>query len=136
MRIIFADTFYWAALLNPRDEWHQPVIDFNKTLDSVVFVTTEEVLTEFLNFFSAYDFRMRQGAFQRVQDILNNYSVQVLRQSHDTFLTGIEFYGQRSDKEYSLTDCISMRTMQQQGLTEVLTHDRHFSQEGFTILFL
>lgn len=127
MRIIFADTFYWAALLNPRDEWHQLVIDFNKTLDSVVFVTTDEVLTKFLNFFSAYNFRMRQGAFQRVLDILSNDSVQVLRQSHDTFLTGIEFYGQRSDKGYSLTDCISMRTMQQQGLTEVLTHDRHFS---------
>jgi uncharacterized protein len=135
MRTIFADTFYWAALLNPRDEWHQSVIDFNQTLDAVVFVTTEEVLTEFLNFFSAYDFRMRQGAFQRVRDILNSDSVQILRQSHDTFLTGIELYGQRSDKEYSLTDCISMRTMQQQGLIEVLTHDKHFSQEGFTILF-
>ena len=31
-------------------------------------------------------------------------------------------------------DCISMDTMRQMGLTEVLTNDHHFTQEGFTIL--
>jgi len=42
---------------------------------------------------------------------------------------------ERRDKGYSLTDCIPMQTMRQQGLTEVLTHDRHFEQEGFRALF-
>jgi uncharacterized protein len=41
----------------------------------------------------------------------------------------------RPDKEYSLTDCISMVTMRQEGITEILTHDNHFTQEGLTILF-
>ena len=36
---------------------------------------------------------------------------------------------------YSLVDCISMQTMRQQGLTEALTNDRHFEQEGFRALF-
>jgi len=44
-------------------------------------------------------------------------------------------YEQRPDKEYSLTDCISMQVMKAMGITEVLTHDRHFVQEGFIILF-
>jgi uncharacterized protein len=135
MRTLFADTFYWAAMLHPRDDWHQRVREFNKTLNTVRLVTTEEVLSEFLNFFSAYDLRMRQGAFHRVQDILNSDSVQVIRQSHESFLLGIELYGQRPDKEFSLTDCVSMQTMRQLKLTEILTHDKHFSQEGFTILF-
>ena len=34
-------------------------------------------------------------------------------------------------KEYSLTDS-SMETMRQEGITEALTHDNHFTQEGFT----
>jgi predicted nucleic acid-binding protein len=42
---------------------------------------------------------------------------------------------QRSDKGYSLTDCISMIIMRQMGIAEVLTHDKHFTQEGFSILF-
>jgi len=39
------------------------------------------------------------------------------------------------DKGYSLTDCISMNTMRAEGLTEILTNDVHFTQEGFRALF-
>lgn len=135
MRRIFVDTFYWAAFFNPRNEWHSTVKSFSKSLVSVRLVTTDEVLTEFLNFFSAYDTKIRQVAIQRVQDILQNDYVEIVPQSHDTFLAGLELYKQRADKEYSLTYCISMQTMKQLGITEVLTHDQHFTQEGFTILF-
>lgn len=134
MRTIFADTFYWAALFNPRDEWHLTVKSFSKNLVLVDLITTDEVLTEFLNFFSAYDIKIRQSAIQ-IQNILQNDFAQVIPQSHNTFLAGIELYRQRADKEYSLTDCISMQTMKQLGITEVLTYDKHFTQEGFNILF-
>ena len=40
----------------------------------------------------------------------------------------------RTDKDYSLIDCISMNACRQEGITEVLTNDHHFSQEGFTVL--
>ena len=48
---------------------------------------------------------------------------------------GLALYAARPDKGYSLTDCISMATMRKKGLTEVLTNDRHFEQEGFRALF-
>ena len=89
---------YWAALLNPRDEWHSSVKSFSKKLISVSLVTTDEVLTEFLNFFSAYDTKMRQGAIQRVRDILQNDYIQVIPQTHETFLIGLELYRERTDK--------------------------------------
>ena len=47
----------------------------------------------------------------------------------------LTLYEARPDKEYSLTDCIAMQTMRREGLTEVLTNDHHFTQEGFSILF-
>jgi uncharacterized protein len=43
-------------------------------------------------------------------------------------------YEKRPDKGYSFTDCISMIVMRQMNITEVLTGDPHFQQEGFTIL--
>ncbi len=55
-------------------------------------------------------------------------------QSHQTFLDGLALYKARPDKGYSLTDCISMEAMRQEGITEILTHDGHFTQEGFVIL--
>jgi predicted nucleic acid-binding protein len=135
MRTLFADAFYWIALLNRRDQWHQNVRDLNRTLSSVQFVTTDEILTEFLNFFSGYEPRMRQNAWLRVQNVLDNNRVQVIPASRDNFLLGLTLYSQRLDKGYSLTDCISMQTMTQLGIREVLTNDKHFSQEGFVILF-
>jgi predicted nucleic acid-binding protein len=58
----------------------------------------------------------------------------VIEHSHETFLAGLELYEARPDKGYSLTDCISMNLMRERGINEVLTHDHHFEQEGFTIL--
>jgi predicted nucleic acid-binding protein len=43
-------------------------------------------------------------------------------------------YEQRHDKGYSLVDCTSMTTMRRQGISEVLTNDHHFTQEGFEIV--
>jgi predicted nucleic acid-binding protein len=51
-----------------------------------------------------------------------------------SFLSGLALYEARPDKEYSLTDCISMNAMRAAGITEVLTDDDHFTQEGFTKL--
>ena len=55
-------------------------------------------------------------------------------QSHQTFLDGLALYKRRPDKGYSLTDCISMEALREEGITEILTHDNHFTQEGFVIL--
>ena len=51
------------------------------------------------------------------------------------FLSGFDLYASRPDKGYSHTDCISMQTMRREGLTQALTNDRHFEQEGFRALF-
>ena len=62
-------------------------------------------------------------------------AVEVIEQTHTSFIQGLQLYKERLDKGYSLTDCVSMQTMRQLGITEVLTHDKHFTQEGF-MLFL
>ena len=77
--------------------------------------------------------RRRAALFTR--RVLTDPSITVFPQTHASFLEGLDLYESRPDKEYSLTDCISMQTMRRAGLTEVLTNDRHFTQEGFHILF-
>ena len=48
MRRVFADTFYWIALANPSDQWHQAARNPELELGDAEIVTTEEVLTELL----------------------------------------------------------------------------------------
>jgi predicted nucleic acid-binding protein len=135
MRRFFADTFYWIALFSPKDDWHERVLAFSQSVGPCRLYTTEEVLSEFLTFCSAAGPQTRQRAAALVQSLLNDPSVTVIRQSHASFLKALGLYETRLDKHYSLTDCGSMEVMKRQRLAETLTNDRHFTQEGFLILF-
>ena len=134
MRTVFADTFYWVALFNRRDAWHDRVKAITAQLAGVPILTTEEVLVEVLAALRDQGRRIRQQAVAAVRGLLTNPSVQVLPQTHASFLAGLDLYAARPDKAYSLTDCISMQVMRERSITEVLTHDHHFEQEGFILL--
>jgi predicted nucleic acid-binding protein len=127
---VFADTFYWIALANSADAAHDRA---DQITDDIV--TTEEVLSEYLTFFCEAPEFVRREVASSVKDIMRDPTVRVVQQSHDSFITGLELYAARPDKGYSLIDCISMQMMRREGLTDALTNDKHFEQEGFRALF-
>lgn len=45
-------------------------------------------------------------------------------------------YSLHTDKTWGLVDCISFVVMQERGITDALTADRHFQQAGFRALLL
>lgn len=134
MSTVFADTLYWIALINSRDQWHKRAVSINADLRAARMVTTDSVLTELANFFAEYGDIMRRKVALAIRTILNDEEVEVLSETRETFLDGLTLYESRSDKGYSLTDCIAMNIMRKYGITHVLTHDTHFTQEGFHIL--
>ena len=135
MTAVFADTFFWIALANPRDMAHPQAMRLHGQLQDRLIVTTDEVLTEFLNFYSDHGPHFRKAVAQSATALLDSNAVQVIEQSRESLRKGLDLYQARLDKGYSLTDCISMTVMRREGITEVLTNDAHFSQEGFLILF-
>jgi predicted nucleic acid-binding protein len=135
MTALFADTFYWIALADSNDSSHRRALALTKERLDAPIVTTDEVLAEYLTFFAAAPEQMRRKAVINAQRILDDPGVRVIPQSRASLLSGMALYEARPDKGYSLVDCISMQTMRQEGLTEALTNDRHFEQEGFRALF-
>ena len=134
MNTVFADTFYWVAMANPRDQWHQRAMSVSRSLEQTRLITTDEALVEFLTLLSSHGEDVRNAAVRFTRGIINNPNIYVAPQTGNSFLSGLTLYERRPDKAYSLTDCISMQTMRDHGLTEALTHDHNFEQEGFTIL--
>jgi predicted nucleic acid-binding protein len=134
MKAVFADSLYWIAIVKPGDPWANAAKIAKSRLGEVRIVTTDEVLTEFLTALSGAGETLRQKAAEMVRAILSNPNVKVVPQSRGTFLHALDLFGQRGDKEYSPTDCVSMNTMKVESLLEILTNDHHFEQEGFTIL--
>jgi predicted nucleic acid-binding protein len=127
---VFADTFYWIAFTLPLEAAYAQA---QSVTDNIV--TTEEVLGEYLTFFSRAPEHLRRRAGMTVKTILTDSKVRVIPQSHESFMLGLDLYLARADKGYSLIDCISMQTMERESLKDVLTNDKHFEQEGFRALF-
>lgn len=134
MKVVFADTVYWVALINPNDQWRGAVLSAKALLHEARLITTDVILIEVLNFFAEHGEEARLRVASPTEEILTNRDTEVARHSHESFLAGLTFYKARADKGYSLTDCISMNLMRERNITEVLTHDHHFAQEGFTLL--
>ena len=134
MKAAFADTFYWVALTNTDDSRYEDAVAIDGVLSGAPIVTTDEVLTEFMAFFSA-NRRQRKRAARTVRSLLFDANVRVIPQRRESFLAGLSLHEARPDKGYSLTDCISMQTMRSEGITDVLTDDHHFEQEGFRAWF-
>jgi predicted nucleic acid-binding protein len=134
VRLVFAETLYWGAALHPHDQYRAEVIRAREALGEICLVTTDEVLTELLDGLAQRGAHLREAAARAVRRILDDRSVTVHPQSRESFLAGLRLYEQRYDKGYSLVDCISITAMRRQRISEVLTNDRHFIQEGFKIV--
>jgi len=134
MKTVFADTFYWIEFTNVQDLAHERAKVFTRSATPMI-CTTQEVLVEYLNFFAGWGPHFRRKVSINIQNMQESRTVQLVPQTSASFLTGLNLYRARLDKGYSLTDCISMQTMRDEGITDVLTNDMHFEQEGFRALF-
>ncbi|MBF2085559.1 type II toxin-antitoxin system VapC family toxin [Thermoleptolyngbya sp. C42_A2020_037] len=131
---VFIDTAYWVARIDKRDQWRDRAKAVTQRLLTTPLVTTELVLVEVLNYFSGYRAEVKQEVAGIVASLLDESDIRVIWQSRDLMRKGLALYRDRLDKGYSLTDCVSMVVMRQETIQKVLTHDRHFLQEGFSIL--
>jgi predicted nucleic acid-binding protein len=78
MTALFADTFYWIALIDFSDSAHERALEL--TVD-VPITTTDEVLAEYLTFFARVHEQMRRKALASAQRILKSPDVRVIPQS-------------------------------------------------------
>ena len=55
MKVVFADTGYWVAVLNPKDDWNNRANELSRSLGKFRIVTSEMVLDE-LNIATKYEY--------------------------------------------------------------------------------
>lgn len=131
MNAVFADAGYWIALFNPRDQLHGKAVVAAQATQERPIVTSQMVLTEFLNHYASFGEPFRQHAVQVVQSLQDDAGVEIVAQTVEQCEAALALYAQRQDKAWGLTDCASFLIMQEQHITEALAHDEHFSQAGF-----
>ncbi len=129
---VFADTHFYIALLSSRDSAHQAATRWWRNLEIREIITTSWVLVELADSMRLPHERETTGRF--IAALRRAPHTLVVPASERILWQGFETYRRRSDKEWSLTDCISFVVMEQEGLTQALTGDHHFEQAGFVAL--
>ena len=134
MNRLFVDTSAWAAIADASDDQHQAALAYqaniagryrlvitNYILDELYTLLLMNVgYTQTINFKRSLD-QLIEGGFVEViwvSELIAHQAWQVFEQFN-------------VDKLWSFTDCVSYVVMQNHGITEVFSFDRHFSQMSF-----
>ncbi len=130
----FLDTAYVLALLNQKDTYHKQAKAMLPSMHSANEVwLTEAVLIEVANALASSN---RSAAVAFINSCYFTPNVRVVSVDSKLLKRAVDFYKNRQDKEWGLTDCISFIVMDDNDLMEAFTTDDHFQQAGFRALLL
>ncbi len=134
-REVFVDASAIIALVDSDDALHQVARQTAISLEEAEahLVLSDAVLSEFLAYCSSPP-KLRKSALATVDVFMGSSSATVLPASRKAFVSSLDLYRSRPDKQWSLVDCSSILICQERGIRRVFTHDRHFRQAGFDIL--
>jgi hypothetical protein len=131
MNPVFADTYYWLALINSRDNAHQEAVALSQSVTQPL-VTTTWILVEVGD---AMSLPANRGTFLTLlENLADDPDTTVVTAEQRWFDLGAALYAARLDKKWSLTDCITFVVMKDMGISDALTGDGDFVQAGFRIL--
>lgn len=134
MPALFVDTSGWGCLFDQRHPLHQQARILYLGRSYSRFVTTNYVLNELSALLSSPLRVPRPQIIQILTRIRESKDVEIVHITPDLDEQAWQLFKSRPDKTWSLTDCASFVVMQQRGIKEALTEDRHFEQAGFVRL--
>ena len=134
MRSLFLDTAYVIALAIPSDQYHEQALALDADLERERrrIVTTRAVLVEIGNALAQRSYRAASIAYLRSLEA--DPAVEVTPLTDELYQRAFSLYRSRADKEWGMVDCISFVVMEDEGIRDALTTDRHFEQAGFNVL--
>lgn len=122
-----------ACLHNETEPFHAEAVAFYDA--ARVRLTHSYVLAEYPPL-AATRRLSRSAALSYLVDLRGNPAVEVVWVDGELHYAGVALLLARPDKGYSLCDAVSFVLMRQYRLTDALTTDKHFEQEGFRRLLV
>lgn len=134
MNTVFLDTSGLIAVVNADDQWHDQAESVWRDLigQQVPLLLTSLVLIEIGDGLSRI--HHRQLAIELYDRLHHSSRVEIVPATQDVEAQGWRLFRERADKEWGMTDCVSMVIMQNRSVRRVFSTDRHFQQAGFEVL--
>ncbi len=136
MKTYFADTGYFIALLSADDSYHAQATMLAEKLARLraSVITTDAILIETLDGLARHRRRRLAAAF--ISELEGDPDVEIVATSMPRFRDALALFNERTDKTWSMTDCISFVVMRERKMTLALAADKHFQQAGFQALLI
>lgn len=128
---MFIDTSGWLCLYHKDEPEHREAVKIYNTAKTRI--TTGYVLAEFVPLAQVRGFP-RTKNLEFSQRILDSAEIEIIWVDENLHRQAVALLRERADKNYSLCDAVSFVVMRERGITESLTTDKHFRQEGFVRL--
>lgn len=122
------DTSGLLCLIDAGERLHNKAV--GSYMSATVRVTHNYVLSEFVPLASVRGIP-RPKALEFLTDLQSNPDVTVVWVDETLHDEALKLLNARLDKSYSLCDAVSFLLMRSWKLTDALTTDHHFEQEGF-----
>lgn len=127
----FLDTSGLLSLLDASEVRHEKAADSFRA--AIGLVTTNYVLSEFIPLSTSRGFG-RSESLSFLNDLVRLPRLELVWVDEPLHTAAMELLESRLDKSYSLCDAVSFGVMRERSISEALTTDRHFEQEGFVRL--
>ncbi len=128
---LFVDTGAWLAVIDPRDQYHQPASAFYRQVLQAHrhLITTNLVVAEtYVNLRRSVSHAAAMGFL----DIIERSSrIECVWSSPDLEYQARQILRQYADQDFSYVDAVSFALMQKMEITKAFTFDRHFATAGF-----
>jgi uncharacterized protein len=125
------DTSGFLCLYEKDEPFHETALAL---YDGAAFrITTSYVLSEYTALAEIRGIR-RSQIIEFSINVLADDSIEIVWVDERIHTQAVALIAERTDKRYSLCDAASFVVLRERGITEALTTDRHFEQEGFVRL--
>ncbi len=128
---MFVDSSGWLCLYHKDEPEHLEAVELYKS--AATLITTSYVLAEFVPLAQVRGFPRAQN-LEFTRRILDSAEIEIVWDDETLHRQAVVHLRERTDKNYSLCDAVSFVVMRERGISESLTTDKHFRQEGFVRL--
>ena len=134
MSKVLLDTVGLTAVIDVDDQWHSIAEKVWRELmaSRTPLLTTSLILIEMADGLSRI--KHRRAAKELRDGLVSSTRIEIVQATPDHEDRAWHLFGTRNDKQWGMTDCVSIVIAQDRGIKDVFSADHHFEQAGFTLL--
>ena len=136
MNEVFADTSGWANAFVKTEPYHIKASTLVKQWQQYNrrVVTTNYVLSELIPLLTVRLRVPRERGLRYIETLRSVNWIEIVHIDEELDKEAWKLLAERLDKQWSLVDAASFVVMRERGISEALTTDKHFEQDGFVRL--